>query len=132
MSELITVQPVILAGGSGTRLWPISRGDYPKQLLNLDGDRDATVDADRLLNLERDFAQLRSHPPMVVAGEDIRFLVADQMNTGNPAPSVIALEPVARNSARYSGRGLPCCFRRCRPRSSGDAGRPCRTRCQRI
>ena len=55
--------------------------------------------ADRLLNLERDFAQLRSHPPMVVAGEDIRFLVADQMNTGNPAPSVIALEPVARNTA---------------------------------
>ena len=100
MSELITVQPVILAGGSGTRLWPLSRGDYPKQLLNLDGDRTMLQStADRLLNLERDFAQLRSHPPMVVAGEDIRFLVADQMNTGNPAPSVIALEPVARNTA---------------------------------
>ena len=100
MSELITVQPVILAGGSGTRLWPLSRGDYPKQLLNLDGDRTMLQStADRLLDLERDFVQLRSHPPMVVAGEDIRFLVADQMNTGNPAPSVIALEPEARNTA---------------------------------
>ena len=69
--------PVILAGGSGTRLWPLSREQYPKQFLNL-------TDAQSLLQVTaRRSAKLGGvAPPVVICGEDQRFLVAEQMRAG--------------------------------------------------
>lgn len=86
--------PVILAGGSGTRLWPMSRQHYPKQLLKLFGDK--TMLQQTLLRLDGvpDLA-----PPIVVCNEEHRFMVAEQLlEIGQPNASII-LEPIARNTA---------------------------------
>jgi mannose-1-phosphate guanylyltransferase/mannose-6-phosphate isomerase len=87
------LQPVLLSGGSGTRLWPLSREAYPKQFLALAGD-------DTMLQATwRRVAKLADAPPIVVAGEDHRFLVAEQLRqVGAPVPSIL-LEPVGRNTA---------------------------------
>jgi len=85
--------PVILSGGSGTRLWPLSREAFPKQFLSLIGTRSmlqATWDR---------IAPLASHPPIVVAGEDHRFMVAEQLREAGCVDARILLEPVARNTA---------------------------------
>lgn len=87
------LQPVLLSGGSGTRLWPLSREAYPKQFLPLVGD-DTMVQA-----TWRRVAPLASAAPIVVANEEHRFLVAEQLRQiGAPAPAII-LEPVGRNTA---------------------------------
>ncbi|WP_410199176.1 mannose-1-phosphate guanylyltransferase/mannose-6-phosphate isomerase [Burkholderia cenocepacia] len=88
------IHPVILCGGSGTRLWPMSRGGYPKQYLKLTGD-DTLVQqtALRLRNLP-DVAA-----PIVVTNAEQRFLVAEQLRQININPSSIVLEPVGRNTA---------------------------------
>lgn len=89
------IQPVILCGGSGTRLWPLSRKSFPKQFVPLIGGRSLL-----LLTLER-VAQLSvngSATVMCVAAEDHRFLVADAMQAAQVSGPVI-LEPVARNTA---------------------------------
>ncbi len=86
--------PVILSGGSGTRLWPLSRELYPKQLLPLVSDR--TMLQDTALRLEglKDIAA-----PIVVCNEAHRFMVAEQLRlVGAPARDII-LEPVGRNTA---------------------------------
>ena len=67
------LQPVLLSGGSGTRLWPLSREAYPKQFLPLVGD-DTMVQA-----TWRRVAPLASAAPIVVANEEHRFLVAEQL-----------------------------------------------------
>lgn len=87
------LQPVLLSGGSGTRLWPLSREAYPKQFLPLAGE-------DTMLQATwRRVAELADAAPIVVAGEDHRFLVAEQLRQiGAPTP-VIVLEPVGRNTA---------------------------------
>jgi mannose-1-phosphate guanylyltransferase / mannose-6-phosphate isomerase len=87
------IQPVLLSGGSGTRLWPLSREAYPKQFLALVGD-------DTMLQATwRRVAALSSRPPIVVANEDHRFLVAEQLRViGAPTPRIV-LEPVGRNTA---------------------------------
>jgi len=86
--------PVILAGGSGTRLWPLSRQHYPKQLLKLFGD--TTMLQQTLLRLVGlpDVAA-----PIVVCNVEHRFMVAEQLNEIGLADSVIILEPTARNTA---------------------------------
>jgi mannose-1-phosphate guanylyltransferase/mannose-6-phosphate isomerase len=86
--------PVILAGGSGTRLWPMSRQHYPKQLLKLFGDR--TMLQQTLLRLDG-VADLAS--PIVVCNEEHRFMVAEQLHEIGLSKSSIILEPVARNTA---------------------------------
>ncbi|HET6783255.1 MAG TPA: mannose-1-phosphate guanylyltransferase/mannose-6-phosphate isomerase [Pseudoxanthomonas sp.] len=87
------LQPVLLSGGSGTRLWPLSREAYPKQFLPLVGD-DTMVQA-----TWRRVAPLASAAPIVVANEEHRFLVAEQLRQiGAPVPAII-LEPVGRNTA---------------------------------
>lgn len=86
--------PVILSGGSGTRLWPLSRGSYPKQFLNLTGTNSLIQDtAARAATLTR-------AAPMVICSAEHRFLVAEQLRgpTGGTAPRIV-LEPVARNTA---------------------------------
>lgn len=87
------LQPVLLSGGSGTRLWPLSREAYPKQFLPLGG-------PDSMLQATwKRLADLAESAPIVVAGEEHRFLVAEQLRQiGAPVPSIL-LEPVGRNTA---------------------------------
>ena len=86
--------PVILAGGSGTRLWPMSRQHYLKQLLKLFGDK--TMLQQTILRLDG-VADLA--PPIVVCNEEHRFMVAEQLYEIGQTKSSIILEPVARNTA---------------------------------
>lgn len=87
------LQLVLLSGGSGTRLWPLSREAYPKQFLPLVGD-------DTMLQATwRRVTALSAAAPIVVANEDHRFLVAEQLRViGTPTPRIV-LEPVGRNTA---------------------------------
>lgn len=90
---MMTLQPVLLSGGSGTRLWPLSREAYPKQFLPLAGNH--TMLQSTWLRL----GDLDALPPIVVAGEEHRFLVAEQLRQiAAPAPTIL-LEPVGRNTA---------------------------------
>lgn len=86
--------PVILAGGSGTRLWPMSRQHYPKQLLKLFGDRTMLQQTLLRLNGVPDLAA-----PIVVCNEEHRFMVAEQLHEIGQNKSSIILEPIARNTA---------------------------------
>ncbi len=88
----MTVIPVILSGGSGTRLWPLSRKQYPKQLLNIVGGTYTMLQEtmNRVSHLKA---------PIVVCNEDHRFLVAEQCHSIGIKPSSILLEPIARNTA---------------------------------
>lgn len=87
------VVPVIIAGGTGSRLWPLSRELYPKQFLQLDGEMtmlQATVN-----RLE----QLDCAKPLVICNEDHRFLVAEQLRHLGKLANNIILEPAGRNTA---------------------------------
>ncbi len=92
------LQPVLLSGGSGTRLWPLSREAYPKQFLPLAGD-DTMLQATWLRVAALADAAHALNRPIVVAGEDLRFLVAEQLRQiGAPVPAIL-LEPIGRNTA---------------------------------
>jgi mannose-1-phosphate guanylyltransferase/mannose-6-phosphate isomerase len=94
----VTVQPVIMAGGSGTRLWPLSRAQYPKQFLVLQGNRSLFQQAAmRLSALATE--GLRVGAPSVVGNEEHRFLVLDQLRELKLAPATVLLEPAGRNTA---------------------------------
>jgi len=86
--------PVILSGGSGSRLWPLSRSTYPKQLLSLVSEQTMLQETlSRLAkweNVER---------PIIVCGNDHRFIVAEQLRAIDVDPKVIVLEPEGRNTA---------------------------------
>ncbi len=86
--------PVILAGGSGTRLWPLSRKLYPKQLLPL---------LDRNTLVQNTLARLQGldamAEPVIICNEEHRFIIAEQMRAMGVNPSAIILEPVGRNTA---------------------------------
>ncbi|GHC33747.1 mannose-1-phosphate guanylyltransferase/mannose-6-phosphate isomerase [Aidingimonas halophila] len=87
------ITPVILAGGSGTRLWPLSRQQYPKQFLALEGERSL---------LQQTLARLdglASTAPIVVGHEDHRFLVAEQLRREGVQAASLLLEPEGRNTA---------------------------------
>ncbi|MFM0408787.1 mannose-1-phosphate guanylyltransferase/mannose-6-phosphate isomerase [Paraburkholderia dipogonis] len=88
------IHPVILCGGSGTRLWPMSRGGYPKQYLKLTGEN--TLVQQTALRL-RGVADIAA--PIVVTNNEQRFLVAEQLRQVDVASSAIVLEPVSRNTA---------------------------------
>ena len=91
MTKLV---PVILSGGSGTRLWPLSTPDRPKQFLPLVGERTMLQEtAARVADTEL-FAA-----PLVVCNEAHRFQVAEQLRAENVAPQTIMLEPMGRNTA---------------------------------
>ena len=84
--------PVIMAGGSGTRLWPLSRTVFPKQFIALTSQLTMLQETAARLN------GLSNAAPMVICNEEHRFLVAEQMRQQNLHPSIL-LEPVGRNTA---------------------------------
>ncbi|MFI4914050.1 MAG: mannose-1-phosphate guanylyltransferase/mannose-6-phosphate isomerase [Steroidobacterales bacterium] len=85
--------PVILSGGAGTRLWPLSRELYPKQLLALTGRYTMLQETVRRL------VGIEAAAPLVVCNDAHRFLVAEQLRSIGCTPSAIVLEPAARNTA---------------------------------
>lgn len=87
------ITPVILSGGSGTRLWPLSREAYPKQFLPLIGEQSL------LQATWQRVAPIASYPPIVVANNEHRFMVAEQLRQAACTPAAVLLEPVARNTA---------------------------------
>ena len=86
--------PVVLSGGSGTRLWPLSRELYPKQLLPLVGQ--GTMLQETLSRLE---GVEGVSTPVVVCNEQHRFLVAEQLRNIKVKSRAIILEPIGRNTA---------------------------------
>ena len=92
MSEA-SIQPVVLAGGSGTRLWPLSREHKPKQFLPLAGDQSMMQQALGRLH------GLPCRAPMLICNEQHRFLAAEQLRQLGVEGAAILLEPVGRNTA---------------------------------
>jgi mannose-1-phosphate guanylyltransferase / mannose-6-phosphate isomerase len=92
------ILPVVLSGGAGTRLWPLSREGYPKQFLPLLGGSSLLQETVR-----RTVGIPRVLPPLVICSEPTRFLVAAQLQAMGVAPSGILLEPVGRNTAPAIG-----------------------------
>ena len=98
----LSITPVIMAGGSGTRLWPLSRAGYPKQFLVLGHDPD-----DRSSLFQQAVRRLRQlqapgttvAQPVIVGNEDHRFLVLDQLREMGVDPQAVLLEPTGRNTA---------------------------------
>ena len=88
------IVPVILSGGSGTRLWPLSRELYPKQLLPLVVEKTLLQETVSRLSGIDDIAN-----PIIVANENHRFMIAEQMRVIGVNPMAIILEPVGRNTA---------------------------------
>ncbi len=89
------IQPVVLSGGSGTRLWPLSRQKYPKQLLALMGD-DTLLQA--TVRRVQGIVGAELAAPMVVCNEEYRFVIAEQLRL-MATPGAIVLEPFGRNTA---------------------------------
>ncbi|WP_417762095.1 mannose-1-phosphate guanylyltransferase/mannose-6-phosphate isomerase [Shewanella sp.] len=85
--------PVVMAGGSGTRLWPLSRANYPKQFIPLCGEHSMLQQT--LLRLDG----LKHHSALVICNDDTRFLAAEQLRQLKHIPSQVLLEPVGRNTA---------------------------------
>jgi mannose-1-phosphate guanylyltransferase / mannose-6-phosphate isomerase len=98
-ADSIDVQPVVMAGGSGTRLWPLSRAGYPKQFLVLTQSKLTLYQEalERVRALEA--ADIRVAPPLTVANEDHRFLVLEQMRERGLERGSVMLEPAGRNTA---------------------------------
>jgi len=88
------IHPVILSGGSGTRLWPMSRSLYPKQLLALTGARSLLQETALRAQGDGSFAA-----PLIIANEEHRFIIAEQLREIGVAAAALILEPIGRNTA---------------------------------
>ncbi len=87
------ILPVIMAGGSGTRLWPLSRQLFPKQFLTLNGNNSM------LQNTAQRLKGIKHQPPFVICNEEHRFTVAEQSRSNYIENSGILLKSVGRNTA---------------------------------
>lgn len=94
----VTLIPVIMAGGSGTRLWPLSRTAFPKQFLSLGYDQTMLQQTVARLDGLSNVSGLNDAAPIIITNEDHRFLVAEQLRQMNRDASIL-LEPVGRNTA---------------------------------
>lgn len=92
------IQPVVLCGGSGTRLWPLSRENHPKQLISVAEDETMLQATIRRVQAGRG-ATLGWANPVIVCNEEHRFMVAQQLREIGKAPAAILLEPAGRNTA---------------------------------
>ncbi len=90
------IVPVILSGGSGSRLWPLSRSSFPKQYLNLDENNKYSLLQNTYLRL-KGIKNLRN--PIIISNAEQRFIVAEQMREIQVAPKSILLEPTGKNTA---------------------------------
>jgi mannose-1-phosphate guanylyltransferase/mannose-6-phosphate isomerase len=88
------ITPVILSGGAGTRLWPMSRALYPKQLLPLLSEHSLLQETVRRVGDAKRFAA-----PLIIANDEHRFIIAEQLRQSEVQPQAIVLEPVGRNTA---------------------------------
>ena len=95
---MIHATPVILCGGSGTRLWPLSRAGFPKQFLVLSGTHSLYQLAAMRLNALAD-DQIHIQPSLIVTGEEHRFLALEQLREVHTGQASLLLEPCARNTA---------------------------------
>jgi mannose-1-phosphate guanylyltransferase/mannose-6-phosphate isomerase len=111
--------PLILSGGSGTRLWPLSRELYPKQLLHLVGDKTMLQETAARVSGLPDLAA-----PIVVCNESHRFMVAEQMREYGTTPQAIILEPVGRNTAPAVAVAALVALDRARKSKGGDDSDP--------
>ena len=94
------IQPIILSGGSGTRLWPFSREAYPKQFLSFTGDKTLLQETvSRVEDMQTDLSRVELKYPVVVCNELHRFLVAEQLRQLGFDECAIILEPIGRNTA---------------------------------
>lgn len=95
---MISASPIILCGGSGSRLWPLSRAGFPKQFLCLTGDETLFQQSvKRLVAVASPDIQVS--PPLIVSNEAHRFLVTEQLRELGVTPEALLLEPVGRNTA---------------------------------
>jgi len=95
---MIHITPVILCGGSGTRLWPLSRAGFPKQFLSLTGNESLFQQAaQRLVAVSADDIQVAK--PLIVTGEEHRFLASEQLREVSIELGAALLEPLGRNTA---------------------------------
>lgn len=95
--KINNISPVLLCGGSGTRLWPLSRADMPKQLQALSNDE--TMLQETALRVSVDTSALKFERPLIVAAEAHRFLITDQLMAVGIEPRAMILEPQGRNTA---------------------------------
>ena len=97
MSDIARVTPVLLCGGSGTRLWPLSRQSYPKQFVSLVGAQSLFQDTAARLSGAR--AGIEWAAPVVVTHSDFRFIVTEQLSALRIDPAAVMIEPDGRNTA---------------------------------
>ena len=90
------IYPVILCGGSGTRLWPLSRKSFPKQFLSLNSQSNYSLLQQTQIRIKnfKNFSRT-----IYICNEEHRFLVAEQLREINIEPNSIILEPIGRNTA---------------------------------
>ena len=94
-----TIVPIILSGGSGKRLWPLSRAGFPKQFLALSSSN-KTLFQEAIVRLSVDFGErFKINPAIVVTNEAHRFLVTEQLKEINYELAKLLLEPISRNTA---------------------------------
>src|SRR5438067_1507922 len=90
---MAVIHPIILSGGAGSRLWPLSRSLFPKQLLALTGER-SLIQETVVRTAGEDFGA-----PLIICNVEHRFLIAEQMRETGIRPAAIVLEPEGRNTA---------------------------------
>ena len=96
MDQSNKLLPIILCGGTGTRLWPLSRRSFPKQYLSINNQKNSSflqVTTQRIQNLEN------AENPIIICNEEHRFITAEQLRQINIKPSSIILEPSSQNTA---------------------------------